>query len=374
MAHIDRIREHFSIVNHWIYMNHAAVGPLTRDIVYGISMRAEDIMENGFVNHDAWREDVIQTRLMYAQLIGSLPDEVAFINSTSEGVNFIANGIDWRAGDNVVLTNVDYPANIYPWMNQDSRGVEIKWVEEREDGRILMEDLAAAIDDRTRVLAISFVQFVNGYRNDLSAIGELCEEKEVFFFVDAIQGLGAIDLDVREMKIGALAAHSRKWLLCPGGLGVFYINRDRLKDIRVTNPGADSVIDASNYLDYNLTYRDSARRFKPSDLNPIALSATRPMLAMFTGLGMSYIDNRIITLTDMLCEGLKRKGYKVHSPREPKEKSGIVAFSPTEGDVDSISAKLTEALIIHTNRYGMIRLSPHFYNTEGEIEQVLNLL
>jgi len=374
LAHIDRMREHFSVVNHWIYMDHASVSPLTRDMVYGMSMRADDIMENGRVNGDDWAEDIIQTRLMYAQLIGGGPDEIAFINNTAEGVNLIANGLDWHEGDNIVLTDVDYPANIYPWMNQERLGVEIRWVRQRDDGRIHVDDLSDAIDAKTRVLAISFVQFVNGYRNDLNAIGELCEEKEVHFVVDAIQGLGAIDLDVREMKISALSAHSRKWLLCPGGLGVLYVSRAFLKQLHVTNPGAASVVDAQNYLDYKLIYRDSAQRFEPSDLNPMAVSATRAMLAMFTGLGMSYIENRIITLTDLLCEGLEEKGYTLLSPRRPSEKSGIVTFTSSPDTVDSISAKLTEARVVHTKRYGAIRLSPHFYNTTEEVELVLNLL
>jgi len=374
LAHIDKVREHFSVVNHWVYMDHARVSPLTRDMVYGLSMRADDIMENGYVNSAEWREDAVQSRLMYAQLIGSLPDELAFIHSTSEGVNFVANGIDWKAGDNVVLTNVDYPANIYPWMNQAPHGVEIKWVRQRDDGRVTVEDLAAAIDGHTRALAVSFVQFTNGYRIDLKAVGEICAEKGVLFFVDAIQGLGAIDLDVREMKISALAAHSRKWLLCPGGLGIFYVARDVMENLRITNPGADSVIDAGNYLDYKLIYRDSAQRFEPSSLNPLAVSSTRAMLAMFTGLGMSYIEKRVLSLTDMLCQGLEKKGCTVHSPRGPNEGSGIVTFSPAEGDVDALSARLTEAKVVHTNRYGMIRLSPHFYNTEDEVGLVLRLL
>jgi len=374
LAHIDRIREHFSVVNHWVYMDHAAVSPLTRDMVYGLSMRADDIMENGFTNAADWKEDAIQARLMYSQLLGSLPDEIAFINSTAEGVNLIANGIEWKTGDNVVLTNVDYPANIYPWMNQQRHGVTIKWVKEREDGRITVDDLAAAIDDHTRVLALSFVHFVNGYRNDLNAVGDLCAERGVMLFVDAIQGLGAIDLDVREMRIGALAAHSRKWLLCPGGLGVLYVDRNLLKGLHVSNPGAESVVDAANFLDYKLAYRDSAQRFEPSGLNPLALSATRAMLAMFTGLGMSYIENRIVSLTDMLCEGLHRKDYTVHSPREPREKSGIVTFSSHTENIDDVSAKLTDACVVHTKRYGKIRLSPHFYNSEKEVELVLNLL
>ena len=374
MAHIDRMREHFSVVNHWVYMDHAAVSPLTRDMVYGMSMRADDIMENGAMNSADWVEDVIQTRLMYAQLIGCGPDEVAFINSTAEGINLVANGIDWKKGDNVVLTDIDYPANIYPWMNQEHHGVELKWVSPRDDGRIHVEDLADAIDKNTRVLAISFVQFTNGYRNDLNAIGELCVEKGVTFVVDAIQGLGAIDMDVREMKISALAAHSRKWLLCPGGLGVLYVSRALLDDLRVTNPGTNSVVNAQNYLDYKLVYRDSGERFEPSPFNPMAVSSTRAMLAMFTGLGMSYIENRIITLTDQLCQGLAEKGYKLLSPREPHEKSGIVTFTAGPDDIDAISTKLREARIVHTKRYGAIRLSPHFYNTAEEIDLVLNLL
>ena len=368
------MREHFSIVNHWVYMDHAAVSPLTRDMVYGMSMRADDIMENGRMTAGDWSEDIIQTRLMYAQIIGCGPDEVAFVHSTADGINLVANGLDWKQGDNVVLTDIDYPANIYPWMNQERHGVELKWVSPREDGRIRVEDLAGAVDAHTRVLALSFVQFTNGFRNDLNAIGELCASKGVHLVVDAIQGLGAIDLDVREMKIAALAAHSRKWLLCPGGLGVLYVSRELLGRLHVTNPGADSVVDSQNYLDYKLVYRDSAERFEPSDFNPMAVSATRAMLAMFTGLGMSYIENRIITLTDQLCEGLLEKGYRLLSPRQPHEKSGIVTFTAEPDDVDAISKKLLEARVVHTRRSGNIRLSPHFYNTAEEIDLVLGLL
>ena len=375
MAHLERIREHFSVVNHWIYMDHAAVSPMTRDMVFGLSMRADDVMENGFVNAADWREDAIQSRLMYAQMLGCFPDEVAFIHSTAEGVNLVANGIDWKPGDNVVLSTVDYPANIYPWMNQQRAGLEIKWVRPRDDGRLAVEDLVAAIDARTRVLAVSFVQFTNGHRLHLNALGDRCAEKGVFFFVDAIQGLGAIDLDVREMKIDALAAHSRKWLLCPGGLGVLYVSRRRLQDLHVSNPGADSVIDAENFLDYNLVFRDSAQRFEPSDFNPMAMSTTRAMLAMFTGLGMTYIENRVIALTDQLAEGVLAKGYTLRSPRQPSEKSGIVTFAPSgDGDVDALSARLKDARVVHTCRYGAIRLSPHFYNSEAEVDEVLKLL
>ena len=133
-------------------------------------------------------------------------------------------------------------------------------------------------------------------------------------------------------------------------------------------------MDPENLLDYNLTYRDSAERFEPSELNPIAMSATRAMLAMFTGLGMSYIENRIVALTDILSEGIRSKGHKLLSPRGPSEKSGIVTFVNADGDLEGISARLHEARIVHTCRWGVIRLSPHFYNSEAEVEEVLNLL
>ena len=374
MAHIDVVREHFSVVNHWIYMDHAAVSPLTRDMVYGLSMRADDIMESGAANSSEWKEDIIQVRLMYAQLIGSLPDEVAFIDRTCDGVNLVANGIDWKKGDNVVLTKDDYPANVYPWMNQQPHGVEIKWVSPHQDGRILIEDIAAAIDDRTRVVAVSFVQFTTGFRLDLAALGAICEEKGVFFFVDAIQGLGVLDMDVRAMKISAMAAHSKKWLLCPGGIGLLYVSRNVLKDIRVTNPGAGSVINASNYTDYDMTWPDSAQRFEASSFNPMSMSAIRAGLAMFTGLSMGYIENRVISLTDALCKGLTKKGYDLHTPRGDNEKSGIVVFSSKTENIDALSQTLKENRVKHTKRFNKLRFSPHFYNTHEEVQKVLKML
>ena len=375
MAHIDVIREHFAVVNNWIYMNHAAVSPLSRDMVFGLDVRAADLLENGDVNVAAWEEDAIQARMMYAQILGCFPDEVAFLNGTSDGINLIANGLDWKPGDNVVLPSIEYPANVYPWMNQAPRGLEIKWVAPREDGRIAVEDIEKAIDARTRVLAVSFVQFTNGFRLDLKSLGEICARRNVFFLVDAIQGLGALDLDVRAAKIDALVAHSRKWLLCQPGYGVLYVSRQRLGEIRVTNPGAYSVVEPERFLDYRLEYRDGARRFEPGGLDPVALSATRAMLAMFTGLGMAFIEAQVLAITDALAMGVKARGYRLLSPRGDGEKSGILAFAPASAaELEAISARLKEARVIHTCRDGYIRLSPHFYNSAAEVEEVLNLL
>ncbi len=375
MAHIDVIREHFGVVGNWIYMNHAAVGPLTRDMLYGIDLRAADMLENGMANGAAWHEDAIQVRLMYAQFLGCLPDEVALIRGTSDGVNFVANGLDWKAGDNVVIPAVEYGANVYPWMSQQRLGVEIKWVKPRDDGRIALKDIEAAIDERTRVVAVSFVQFISGFRIDLAALGEICEKRGVFYFVDAIQGLGALDIDVRAAKIDALAAHSRKWLLCGPGYGPLYVNRRRLAEIRVTNAGAFSVIEPERFLDYRLEFRDAACRFEPGGLDPVAVSATRAMLAMFTGLGMGFIEHRLMQVTDALASGIVEKGHKLISPRGAGEKSGILTFIPgSPGGAEALSAKLKTGRVVHTCRDGYIRLSPHFYIGDAEVEETVNLL
>ena len=375
MSQIDSVREHFPVTETWVYMNHATMGPLSTDMFYGIDMRADEIMRHGSVNHMDWEDDIIQTRMMYAQLLECRPEEVSFIRDTCDGVNLVANGIDWRRDDNVVLVRGEYPANVYPWMNQKHRGVEIKWVRKRDDGRVPVEDITAAVDGNTRVVALSFVDWIDGYRYDLEAIGDFCNRRNIFFFVDAIQGLGAIRIDVQKMKISALASASRKWLLCPGGVGVLYLRNDVLDRVRVTSPGPGSVINAMDVLDYDLTFRDSARRFEGSlHHDPIAFSATRAMLAMFVGLDMSFVEERVLRLTDLLCEGLKRKGYTLHSPRGEGEKSGIVTFSSKKEDAETISKRLTRGHVIQITRFDKVRLSPHFYNTETEVQKVLSLL
>ena len=367
---LERLRLHFPVTEKMIYMDHAGIGPLTTDMVFAIQRRAETVMEGGTRDVANWLEDIQTSRAMYAELIGARPEEIALINSTCEGVNIIANGLAFGEGDNVVCADMEYPANVYPWMNLKGRGVETRMVGSR-GGRLEVSDILGAVDGRTRVVALSFVEFKNGFRNDVAAIGGECRKRGVRFFVDAAQGLGALSLDVEAMQIDFLAAASKKWLLCPGGKGVLYIRHERLEELRVSTVGADSVVNAQDYLKYDLTFVGGARRFEGGMDDPLAYASTRAMLAMFSGLGMEFIEERVLELTDRLCEGLLRAGCELDSHRGEGEKSGIVSFHHPKVSSEELSKRLNRAKVAHTHRYEMIRLSPHFYNSEEEVDEVV---
>ena len=370
---LERLRLHFPVTENLIYMDHAAISPLSTDMVFAMNRRTEQIMNTGILDAGNWHDDINHCRAMYAELLGAQPNEISLIGSTCQGVNIVANGLRFKHGDNIICADVEYPANVYPWWNLKEFGVETRMVANTE-GRLDIKDLTDAMDSNTRILALSFVEFSNGFRNDLVAIGAECRKRGVRFFVDAVQGLGAIGMDVREMQIDFLAAASKKWLLCLAGKGVFYVRREVMDELRVTTLGANSVINHEDYLSYDLTLVKDARRFEGSSDFPVAYAATRAMLAMFSGLGVGFIEERVLTLTDRLCEGLVRADYVLDTSRTPKDKSGIVAFHHPKCASLQLSNRLSLAKVVHTHRYDMIRLSPHFYNTEDEVDEVLKVL
>ncbi|MGH7225547.1 MAG: aminotransferase class V-fold PLP-dependent enzyme, partial [Gemmataceae bacterium] len=208
------LRRECPVTTRWAYFDHAAVAPLTERARRTLIAWADDLAENGEI-HDAERvRRVEEVRRLAARLLNADPLDIAFIKNTSEGVGIVAEGLPWRHGDNMVTAQDEYPANVYPWLNLADRGVEVRRVPSRE-GRILIDDIRAAVDGRTRLVSLSFVEYASGFRNDLDALGQLCRQRGALFFVDAIQGLGVFPLDVQRTPIDFLAADGHKWLLGP---------------------------------------------------------------------------------------------------------------------------------------------------------------
>jgi selenocysteine lyase/cysteine desulfurase len=212
------LRSEFPVTRRWAFFDHGAVSPLSAPAQRAMNEWAADITENGDAFHGRWTKRVEEVRGLLGKLLNCDPLDVAFIKNTSEGVGIVAEGFPWNAGENVVSTEDEYPANVYPWMNLARRGVELRRVPSR-NGRILLDDLANAIDSKTRILSISWVEYASGFRCDLDAIGALCRKRDILLFVDAIQGLGVFPLDLRRTPIDFLAADGHKWLLGPEGAG-----------------------------------------------------------------------------------------------------------------------------------------------------------
>ena len=253
-----QVREQFPVTRRWAYFDHAAVAPLSGPAQQALHEWAADLADNGDVYYSRWQRRVDEVRRLAARLLGADPLDLAFVKNTSEGIGFVAEGFPWHEGDNVILAQEEYPSNIYPWLNLAKRGVAVRMVPSRGP-RILLDDLRAAIDDRTRLISLSFVEFGSGFHNDLDAVGTLCRQRGIFFFVDAIQGLGVLPLDVRQTPIDALAADGHKWLLGPEGAGLFYLRRDWIERLHPISIGWNSVIGAQNFApSISLSSRTSA--------------------------------------------------------------------------------------------------------------------
>src|SRR5215216_1961989 len=213
----EAIRSLFPVTEKFIYMNHAAVCPLSTRVREAMTALTDDVMRNGSVNYAGWLKAYEETRASAARLVNARPHEIAFMRNTSDAISAVANGINWREGDTVVGCNVEFPSNVYPWMRlSEERGIRLKQAPERE-GRIDADELLSLVDDRTRVVAISWVQFASGFRADLARIGRFCRERGIIFVVDAIQGLGGLRLDVARDSVDAFAADAHKYLLGPEG-------------------------------------------------------------------------------------------------------------------------------------------------------------
>ena len=371
---IDKWRSEFPVTDTFVYMNHAGVAPLSKRVMEAMVGFVQDATVNGAVNVDSWVETAEICRSAAAQLINADASEIAFMKNTTQGILLAANGIDWKEGDNVVTTAVEFPANVYPWWSLKERfGVETRMVPEH-DGRINLNDLAAFIDNRTRVVTISHVEFASGFRNDIKAIGEICRERDIWFVVDAIQSLGVIEVDVKSCGIDILAADGHKWLLAPEGAAIFYCAKDKLHRLINTNVGWSSVVNPREFLDYDLTQKPDATRFEEGSYNTTGIYGLNAAIDLLFDVGISTIEGRVLELTSKLIEGLEDKGYRVTTPKDDAERAGIVIFESGTRSPEDIVERLQDNNIVTADRGSGVRVSPHFYNTESEITQLLEAL
>lgn len=373
---LSEIRDRFPITRNFNFQNHAAVAPISAPAAEALAGYARELSEFAYLRGTYYRT-AERVRAAAARLINANADEVTFVKNTSEGINYVASGIQWITGDNVVSTTMEFPANVYPWMALESRGIGLKRVAD-EDGRIPFDQIARAIDRRTRLVAISSVQWSNGFRTDLTRLGELCRDKGVLLFVDAIQSLGVHPLDVRGMNIDFLSAGGHKWLCAPEGIGVFYCQRELIGHIKPTEigymcmkHGYETEITRMRVEDFH----DDARRFDSGAYNLAGICALGAALDLIATVGIDEIQVRVKQNTDLLVEGLRSKGWRIHSPRTASEWSGIVTFSSDKHDTDVIRKHLrNEFKIIIANRFGRLRASPHFYNSTDEMHQLVDAL
>lgn len=364
-----RYRDQFPVTKELIYLNHAAVSPLCRPAAEAMKWLADDSLFYGSLHYDKWLESYDGLRASTARLINASPEEIAIVKNTSEGISFIAQGFNWKPGDRIVAFKEEFPANYYPWLRLEPKGIEVTWLSIYDP----IETVAAAIPG-ARLLAISFVNYLSGYRIDLDTIGQICREHGCFFFVDAIQGMGALPLDIDASSIDGLAADGHKWMLASEGTGVLYISREWLDAIEPVEFGWTNPAGYVDYSSRDMTLRPDAGRYECGTLSTVGCFGLRASLDFLLEIGIENVAANVLSLAEQLETGARNKGYEVIVPRSQATGSGIVSIRHPEMDARVVVSRLKQQRILAAPRQGWVRMSPHFYLTSGEIEIVINAL
>jgi cysteine desulfurase/selenocysteine lyase len=366
----DSYRQFFPITNEGIYVNHAAVSPLSTKVVTAITDLLYQLSSGPIDLFSMLLEQRAKLKTNLSKLIHAHPDHLAIITNTSEGLNWLTGSLSWQRGDRILLVENEFPANIYPFMNLQRRGVELDFVPVRE-GKILIDDIERLIKSRTKLLSISFVEFLSGFRNDLETIGTLCRKKGIIFSVDGIQGIGALPLDVQAAHIDFACAGGHKWLMSPQGCGFMYIAPELHARMQPVFAGWLSVKNSWNFLDYKLDFLDDAQRYEIGTPNFIGMVGAVVATGILCEINPQRLLDHLLHLGDKLIGPLCELGMTYIGSEEKKERSGIYSF--TGPDTENLFQYLSRQRIFISLRNQALRFSPHFYNSEQEIEHITDL-
>lgn len=366
-------RSEFAVTERFTYLNHAAVGVLPGRTREAIDAFVRGQAEGGVMGVYTTEAKMPEFRERIGRFVGASGEEIAVLRNTTDGANVVALGLDWREGDEVLLTDNEFPANAIPWFALRRRGVKVRMISSTRE-RMTPDVLRREMTDRTRVVAVSWVSFADGYRHDLEALAEIAHERGALFCVDAIQGLGAFPLDVRAIGIDVLYASGAKWMLALQGVSFAYVRADLVEQLFLGAPGWRSMSDMWDFLNYEQPYVQDASRFEGGTPNFVgALSLERSIDAIEEA-GTQAIASHVLELTDRLCDGLREKGANVITLRGPGISSGIVTFTMPGRESIALGQAMQREGVITTWRAGGIRVAPHGYNSAADIDRLLTLV
>jgi cysteine desulfurase/selenocysteine lyase len=366
-------RSQFAVTERFTYLNHAAVGVLPVRSRDALSTFIHEHAGGGVMGTYRYEGKMPLYRERIAAFIGASGEEVAILRNTGDGANLIAQGLDWQPGDRVILTDNEFPSNAIPWLALRARGVEIDYIDSAR-ARMTPDVLRAAMTDRTRVVAVSWVSFDDGYRHDLTALAEIAHERGALICVDAIQGLGAFALDVRAQEIDVLYSGGAKWMMALQGVGFTYVRAALLDRLSVGSPGWRSVADMWDFRNYDQPPAPNASRFEGGTPNFIGALSLERAVDLLEDAGVPAISAHVLDLTDHLVEGLLACGANVRTLRGPGVSSGIVTFTVPDVDAVALGRAIQSDGVITTWRATGIRVAPHGYNTHDEIDHLLRLV
>lgn len=368
------LRRQFPHTGRSVYLNHAATGPLSRPVVRAMARYLEQRHRSKVENYAETLPLVEATRARLAHLIGTHVGRIEFAPNTSYALNVLAQGLDWRPGDRVLVPGCEFPANVYPFMNLERRGVQVDFVPHRY-GTFSVEEVERRLTPDTRLLTVSWVQFLSGFRADLGRLGALCRDRGVLLSVDAIQGLGAVRLgaSVEDLGIDFLASGGHKWLMGAQGIGFLYCS-DSLQERLVPALAGwlHGPVDWDNFFDYDLVFHPDATRFRLGTLNHLGITALHAALGLYLEADPEACERRVLALADRLRTGLTESGLRLYGSSEPAHASGIVAVRHPRPDEAYRHLRLNQIEISLRNK--LLRFAPTYYNTEDEIDRTVDIL
>jgi cysteine desulfurase/selenocysteine lyase len=331
-------------------------------------------MSRGELPEGSWAASLERARGKAARLVGCGPDDLAFLKSTAEGVGVVALGLDWNSGDQVIVYDQEFPAGAYPWLNLGHLGVEVKLIRDGGRNRFEVADVEALMTPRTRVVCIGLVNFGNGFRAPVEAIGELCQERGVLLVVDATQALGALQVDVRRLGCDVLVAHGYKFMMAGYGTAVGYYSASVRGRLRVPEPGWKSLREDRGLVavpEHGLDFAEEARRFEPGVPDMASITATESCVDLFEELGPAEIEKRVLGYGAEVASAVAARGYRVASSTREGERSGIISVVGDGVDSAAVERRLRERHVACAVRDGRIRLAVHLYNDTGDLERLL---
>ena len=374
----ETLRQHeFPVTRDKVFLGHAGVCPLPRCVSEAVSNYAREA-GTGDQEHFIWPGVVEDGRKLGAQLLNCQPEEVAFVGPTSLALSLIASGLKFRKGDNILIYFDDYPSNVYPWMALAERGVEVRLMNTRGLGQIRAVDVMGQVDENTKLVALASCHFISGHRLDINAIGKYLRSRGILFCLDAIQTLGAFPTTVEYVDM--LAADAHKWLLGPCGAGLMYVRREVQAQLTPQIYGWHNVRCPDYVAQEKIAFRGDARKYEAGTHNLLGVVGLMAAMKMLLELGVDNIARELRRKRESLVPALQAKGYSVlNAEATPEIGGGITSFFAPGKDLAALHEKLSTANILtslRTDRKGQkyIRLSPHFYNTDTELQRVVEMV
>lgn len=368
---LDALRRHFPHTERWTYLDHASTGPLSRPVMEAVGAFLDQrggLKPNNYLDVEPIVE---RARERLGALVGAEAGRIEFAPNTSEALNVLAQGLNWQPGDRIAVPACEFPANVYPWLGLRHRGVEVDFIP-HDRGTFSVHDVEQTLTPRTRLVSVSWVQFLSGFRADLGGIGALCRDRGVLFCVDAIQGVGALRLDVATLPVDFLACGAQKWVMGMQGTAFFYVTEALQAQLRPVRGWLNGPLDWDDFLAYPTYFHDDARRFRIGTLNHAGIVALDAAVGLHLDAGRDWCHAQVLERRAQVADGLDRLGLRRYGSEDPAHASGIVAVE--HPDPQSVFGLAQERGIAIAVRDRKLRFAPTYYNTPDEVDRALEVV